>query len=210
MKIFPFQPRIQPMHFPVPEDAIMARLGYSRWRTRLDEGEKQRILSAVNACFQLCRPCGCWTALPVIRQDADRITLENGISIASSRVSARYPGAAWMWFGAATIGNALPEKCAAAMKAGHTTEAVIADAVGGECADGAMDFLRKQASSELARRGMHLAEFRFSPGYGDWCLDAQKIFFQLLPMSEMGIRLHDSMLMLPEKSVTATAGIVCG
>jgi cobalamin-dependent methionine synthase I len=96
------------------------------------------------------------------------------------------------------------------MQTGHTAEAVIADAVGGECADAAMDFLQKQASAELARQGMRMAEFRFSPGYGDWTLEAQKFFFEILPMEEMGIRLHESMLMIPEKSVTATAGIVCG
>ena len=199
-----------PMHFPIPEDAVMARLGYSRWRTVLPEGEKLRIRSAVAELFRLCRPCGCWTALQVTAQDAEGILLENGYRIVSGKVSGRYPDAAWMWFGAATIGGALPEKSAEAMQQGRSAEAVIADAVGGECADAAMDFLQKQASAELARKGMRLAEFRFSPGYGDWSLEAQKFFFEILPMEEMGIRLHDSMLMMPEKSVTATAGIICG
>ena len=73
-----------------------------------------------------------------------------------------------------------------------------------------MDFLQKHAAAELARKGMYLADLRFSPGYGDWTLDAQKFFFEILPLEEMGVRLHESMLMIPEKSVTATAGIVCG
>ena len=210
MKNFPFQPRIMPMHFPIPEDAIMARLGYSRWRTVLQEEERQRITSAITGFFRLCRPCGCWTALPVTTQDSTGIELANGCRIASSAVSTRYPGAVWMWFGAATIGRELPEKSADAMKNGRSADAVIADAVGGECADAAMDFLQKHAAAELARKGMHLAERRFSPGYGDWPLEAQKIFFEILPLEEMGIRLHESMLMIPEKSVTATAGIVCG
>ena len=210
MKNFPFQPRIMQMHFPVPEDAIMARLGYSRWRTVLQEEEKQRITSIINGFFRLCRPRGCWTALPVTAQNAEGMVLANGYRIASAKVSARYPGAAWMWFGAASIGKELPEQSAEAMKNGRSTDAVIADAVGGECADAVMDFLQKHASAELARQGMHLAELRFSPGYGDWSLDAQKFFFEILPLEEMGIRLLESMLMIPEKSVTATAGIVCG
>ena len=210
MKNFLFQPRVLPMHFPIPENAIMARLGYSRWRTVLQEEEKQQMTSAITGFFRLCRPCGCWTAIPVTVQDCTGIELANGYRIASTAVSARYPGAAWMWFGAATIGGELPEKSAAAMKNGRSADAVIADAVGGECADAAMDFLQKHAAAELARKGMYLADLRFSPGYGDWTLDAQKFFFEILPLEEMGVRLHESMLMIPEKSVTATAGIVCG
>jgi hypothetical protein len=210
MKKNPFQPRIDTMHFPVPEDAILARLGYSRWRTVLPEAEKQRIRSLIAAHFQLCRPLGCWTALQVTEQDENGIRLENGSHIPSKKVSARYPEAAWMWFGAVTIGPALPEKSAALMQSGHSAEAVIADAVGGECADGAMDFLQKQAAGALMRHGLYLADKRFSPGYGDWDLQAQKNFFEILPMEEMGIRLTESMLMVPEKSVTAVAGIVCG
>lgn len=198
------------MHFPLPENAVMARLGYSRWRTRLPEEEKQRILHTMTSCFRLCRPCGCWTALPVIAQDEDHLLLEGGIRIASQKVSARYPGAAWMWFGAVTIGDALPSRSAEAMDAGKSGDAVIADAVGGESADAAMDFLQKQAAGTLLRQGLLLNEMRFSPGYGDWPLEAQKLFFELLPLQEMGIRLHGSMLMEPEKSVTATAGILCG
>ena len=210
MKNFLFQPRVLPMHFPIPENAIMARLGYSRWRTVLQEEEKQQMTSAITGFFRLCRPCGCWTAIPVTAQDSTGIELANGYRIASTAVSARYPGAAWMWFGTATIGRELPEKSAAAMKNGRSADAVIADAVGGECADAAMDFLQKHAAAELARKGMYLADLRFSPGYGDWTLDAQKFFFEILPLEEMGVRLHESMLMIPEKSVTATAGIVCG
>ena len=210
MKKNPFPPRIAPMFFPVPEETIMARLGYSRWRTVLSGEEKQHLASRIAGCFQLCRPCGCWTALPITGREEAVLHLAGGDTIASAGVSARYPEAAWMWFGAVTIGSALPAKSAEWMQAGHSAEAVIADAVGGESADAAMDFLQKQAAGTLRHWGMHLAERRFSPGYGDWDLSGQKLFFELLPLEELGIRLTDSLLMVPEKSVTAVAGIICG
>ena len=49
---------------------------------------------------------------------------------------------------------------------------------------------------------------RFSPGYGDVNLNVQKIFFELLQCSKnLALTLNDSLIMSPEKSVTAFIGI---
>ncbi len=47
---------------------------------------------------------------------------------------------------------------------------------------------------------------RFSPGYGDVSLSVQKDFFRLLPCSKIGLTLMDTLIMAPEKSVTAFIG----
>ena len=48
---------------------------------------------------------------------------------------------------------------------------------------------------------------RFSPGYGDVSLNLQKDFFRLLPCAKIGLTLMDTLIMSPEKSVTAFIGI---
>lgn len=49
---------------------------------------------------------------------------------------------------------------------------------------------------------------RFSPGYGDWALTAQRDVFRLLePSRHVGVCLNDSLLMTPVKTVTAVFGI---
>ncbi|MCQ2611382.1 MAG: hypothetical protein MJ169_06480 [Treponema sp.] len=48
---------------------------------------------------------------------------------------------------------------------------------------------------------------RFSPGYGDVPLEVQKDFFRLLECNKIGLTLMDSLIMAPEKSVTAFIGI---
>ena len=48
---------------------------------------------------------------------------------------------------------------------------------------------------------------RYSPGYGDVPLDIQKDFFRLLPCTRIGLTLMDTLIMAPEKSVTAFVGI---
>lgn len=52
---------------------------------------------------------------------------------------------------------------------------------------------------------------RFSPGYGDFSLEDQGIFFELLDAGKLlGVSLNDSYLMSPSKSVSAIVGITKG
>jgi len=49
---------------------------------------------------------------------------------------------------------------------------------------------------------------RFSPGYGDVDLVIQKDFFRLLPCAKIGLSLMDTLIMSPEKSITAFIGML--
>ena len=49
---------------------------------------------------------------------------------------------------------------------------------------------------------------RYSPGYGDWPLEAQRRLFELLDAPrKAGVSLTDSLLMVPSKSVSAIIGV---
>jgi hypothetical protein len=48
---------------------------------------------------------------------------------------------------------------------------------------------------------------RYSPGYGDIPLSVQKHIFSVLPCTRIGLSLMDTLVMSPEKSVTAFIGI---
>lgn len=50
--------------------------------------------------------------------------------------------------------------------------------------------------------------FRFSPGYGDYPIDMQKMFLQLLNApKKIGLCTNDNFLLMPSKSVTAVVGL---
>lgn len=49
---------------------------------------------------------------------------------------------------------------------------------------------------------------RFSPGYGDFPLEAQRELFQILHPEKIGIGLTESLMMTPSKSVTALFGLL--
>lgn len=72
-----------------------------------------------------------------------------------------------------------------------------------ECADKAQEELERNA----AEQGLYLRP-RFSPGYGDFSLEAQKFFFSALDITKrIGVFLTDSCLMVPFKSITAIIGL---
>ena len=195
------------MPLALPEREILLRLGYRRARTILDVETRERLEAAMERSFRLCRPAGCWRVMAFQKVGAGCLRLADGSVIESGDIVSRYEDGRWLWLGAVTIGAALPERVRENFAVGENFEAVVGDAVGSEMADAAMDFLQNRARQELLRYGGRLTARRFSPGYGDWRLEGQRIFFGALPMAELGVSISSTWIMSPEKSVTAIAGI---
>ena len=81
---------------------------------------------------------------------------------------------------------------------------VLMQAVGAERVEALCDLLCDTLSAEW---GVQLRP-RFSPGYGDLPLEAQRsLFAALSPEKRIGVFLNDSLLMTPAKSVSAVVGI---
>ncbi len=87
------------------------------------------------------------------------------------------------------------------------TKAVVFDAAASEITDSGLDYILKIFSRELARESKKLFSKRFSPGYGDLDLFYQKYICSSLQLEKIGVKLTDSFMLIPEKSVTAIAGI---
>ena len=85
-------------------------------------------------------------------------------------------------------------------------KALMLQAFGAERIEALCDVFCRDIGKELGVR----TGPRFSPGYGDLPLDAQKMIFSVLGCEKrIGLFLNDSLLMSPSKSVTAFVGI-CG
>jgi hypothetical protein len=81
----------------------------------------------------------------------------------------------------------------------------IADILGGVVVELAIDQIQQSLSDEMEKSGLHITN-RYSPGYCGWHTFEQHKLFALLPTT-MGIRLTDSALMQPVKSVSGIIGI---
>lgn len=84
------------------------------------------------------------------------------------------------------------------------SKALMFQAIGAERIEALCDIF----CADIAKEYNLSTKPRFSPGYGDLQLDAQKeIFTVLSPEKNIGLFLTDSMLMSPSKSVTAIVGL---
>lgn len=91
--------------------------------------------------------------------------------------------------------------------AGNTAKAAVAQAVLAAMIEHYCDEICDRIADEEAKNGYFLRP-RFSPGYADLELSAQRSLFSLLEITKrIGITLTDTCLMLPTKSVTAFIGL---
>ena len=102
---------------------------------------------------------------------------------------------------AATIGPAPDELTDRYTESGEITKAYVMQA----CGSAAVEELCDEFTAGLDIPGGFSLRTRYSPGYGDFPLQAQKELLELLP--EPGIVLTDTLMMIPSKSVTALIGI---
>ncbi len=106
----------------------------------------------------------------------------------------------------ATIGNSLSGEASRLMETGKTSKAVVLDAIGTE-AIVQVSYKLQDAIKEIAKANGCQAAIRYSPGYCDWHLSQQKVLFQTIDSASVGVRLTESCLMIPLKSVSGTIGI---
>lgn len=107
---------------------------------------------------------------------------------------------------AVTIGEAVEAAGSEYFAAGEYTRAALLDAAATTAVEKIADDLERSLRNQLAKEGYCLGQ-RFSPGYGDWELSAQR---QVLPLSggaDLGISLTSGLMLLPRKSVTAICGL---
>ena len=86
-------------------------------------------------------------------------------------------------------------------------KAAVFQATGAMYIEKCVDLLNEKIKQDAEAQGKTTRP-RFSPGYGDLSLGVQKSFFRLLPCQRIGLTLMDSLVMSPEKSVTAFVGVM--
>jgi len=82
----------------------------------------------------------------------------------------------------------------------------IYDVVGSEIAEAAADLMQDDLEKSAAESGLRITN-RYSPGYCGWNVNEQHKLFSLIPYNYCGIRLTESALMDPVKSVSGIIGI---
>ncbi len=100
-----------------------------------------------------------------------------------------------------TIGPRLEEKVTKLAKQLKLERSVILDAIGSVATEEAAGFLNEKINNEARIRNYDYTN-RYSPGYCTWVLNDQRLIFNKVPVDEINVKLTDSLMMLPRKSIT--------
>lgn len=137
-------------------------------------------------------------ALPIIKF--------GGVQFASKYLAKNLAGCTRIILVASTIGP-LADGLIRRFTKLDAAKAAIMQASGAMFIESYLDQLNAQLEKEALEQGFKLHS-RFSPGYGDVSLEIQKHFFSILPCTQrIGLTLTNSLIMAPEKSVTAFIGM---
>jgi hypothetical protein len=105
-----------------------------------------------------------------------------------------------------TAGPEIGIRSRAAMKDSDLLTGYVYDVIGSEVAEAAVDLMQDSLQEAISAEGKKITN-RYSPGYCGWDVAEQHKLFQLMPDNYCGIKLNDSALMNPEKSVSGFIGI---
>lgn len=92
------------------------------------------------------------------------------------------------------------------MKEGDMVRVFIADALGSVIAEKTADLMEQYLQESIDKLGWRHTN-RFSPGYCGWHVSQQQLLFPLFEGHTCGVRLTDSSLMVPIKSVSGIIGL---
>jgi hypothetical protein len=105
-----------------------------------------------------------------------------------------------------TAGEEIGIRSRKAMKERDFLTGYIYDVIGSEIVEAAADIMQDELEKSAIASGKKITN-RYSPGYCGWNVSEQHKLFQLMPYNYCGIRLNESALMDPEKSVSGIIGI---
>ena len=137
--------------------------------------------------------------------ETEKITFAD-VTINSRNLGENLKGCTKIVLLAATIG---PQPDRLILKNSRTNPAYasVLHAAGAVLIEQLVDFVNDEIK-KIARENGQQTRPRYSPGFGDVPLQIQRDFFRLLPCARIGLSLMDTLIMAPEKSVTAFVGLL--
>ena len=191
--------------FEIPYTRILSRLGYRRTTSTMRSCQMDALKGVIEEAAGYIALRGTYTI-------QDFKPAEHGIELAGGKIiTGTLPAkladtATSALIMSATSGHAIMDRIDE-LKESNLEKAVIYDATASEITDWGLEWIVKYAATMLKHQSRVVSRKRFSPGYGDFDLANQRIFYSLLELDKLDIQLTESCILIPEKSVIAMTGV---
>ncbi len=177
--------KIENLRVEFDEKRILRLIGYKKRSTEIKEPIKSLITEEKEKLDYLLHPASIYTIVGydetnkhLVFKDAEKVA----ICIC-------------------TIGPELEQEIEKLMEKNEMTRALILDALGSEAAE-EVAIQSDRILAEKARVMNLWPSKRYSPGYGKWDVKEQRFIFRMLTAADIGVRLTESCMMVPRKSIS--------
>ncbi|MBN2453638.1 MAG: hypothetical protein JXB40_05185 [Candidatus Omnitrophica bacterium] len=180
--------------------------------------EKERILpssgseivSAAGASIKKARKIALPIAMTLLKKIVSigngSIKVEGGATLSGSSLAAFLNGAEYISLFLVTIGPAIEKEASVLMAGGDTLSGYMLDRTGSFAVESLAENLEDRLRKEYGAKNKSVS-MRFSPGYCDWPIQEQSILDKLIDFSKINVRLTESLMMVPKKSISGLVGI---
>ncbi len=199
--------RIENIHIEPPRKDILARLKYNVHKTKLNEKSAALFEKTLGFAVSLCQCRGVYRFLDIEEKSDRKVVLSGGIVFESVSLAKLLKNSSKAVMMATTVGAEITCETNMLIEKNRASEAIVVDAAASEIADEVMNKINLLCANLAKKEGFNLTKMRFSPGFGDLSLENQKQFFKALELEKIGLSLTDSLMIVPEKSVTAIVGV---
>lgn len=177
--------RIENLKIEFDEKRILRLIGYKKNSKEIKDPIKQMIQEEKKKLDHLLHPASIYTILNY--EETNRHSIFNDAEKVALCIC--------------TIGPELEEEINQLMGKNEMVRALILDSLGSEAAEEAAVQSDRILAEKAREMGLWPSK-RFSPGYGKWDIKEQRYVFQALPGTDIGVRLTESCMMIPRKSVS--------
>lgn len=192
----------------IPQDKIYRRLSFRDNVTKLSDTQKKETDRHIIDAVVLIKLKAAILRINIEKNSGEEVFFSNRLVFKSKNIAHLLKDCQQALLLGATCGQGLIDKIKNYTANNNLTAGVVYDAAASEMVDAALDWVSAYYNIELRREGKHLANKRFSAGFGDFPLDNQKKIYDILQLNQIGIKINKRFILEPEKSVTAVVGIV--
>ncbi len=193
----------------IDEKEVLRYQGYHHYKAKkTNEIIMQITREEIKQGYKLSKPQSIYSKLTIRNISSEgRINLENGLHLEiNNSMLNLLRGTSYLAFGLSTIGNNLEEKVAELFAKNEYPKAIALDAVGTVASKFLSNYIQSLIYQKAKEQNFQTTKY-FNPGSGDWNINQQKNIFRIIPADKIGVKLTESYMMVPKKSLSWVIGI---
>jgi len=184
----------------------LARLMGDRKHQGLSRRLSTKVERVTRSFGELMEPRFAYRRLRLESAGHGVVRLEDGLEFRGGRMARALGEADEVVCFLATLGEEVDLEIGRLFRENRLAEGYILDALGSVAVENLVEQFHRQTEDE-SRKSSRGVTLRFSPGYCDWPITDQARLLSLFDTAALGVKLQDSCLIHPRKSVSGVFGV---